>query len=40
MYILPANTSVESFPFSSGGAHCAKSVQRAGNVVPWIKTIS
>jgi len=36
-YTLPANTSVESFPFSLGGAHCAKSVQRAGNIVPCIK---
>lgn len=34
-YSLPANTTVESFPFSSWGAHCAKSVQRAGKVVPW-----
>lgn len=31
---LPANTTVESFPFSSGGAHWARSVQSAGNVVP------
>lgn len=36
MYTLPANTSVESFPFSSGGAHWARRVQRAGKVVPWI----
>lgn len=36
-FYIPANTNVESFPFSMGGAHCANNEQSAGNINPLNK---